>query len=111
MPALPGRRWQPPICRSEKTVWLARPGDRRKWVKGRCWLPDVRKLLAPETAFICHGVSQGHPKRPCGGSTKSAATWTKPAVYVYKIYDRAFRMGREEMLLEVLPPWIGIRLA
>jgi len=42
---------------------------------------------------------------PCGGSTaeKCYVDETRPCIW-YKIYERAFKMGREEMLLEVLPP-------
>jgi methylenetetrahydrofolate reductase (NADPH) len=42
---------------------------------------------------------------PCGGSTEEHCyvDETRPCIW-YKIYDRAFKMGREEMLLEVLPP-------
>jgi methylenetetrahydrofolate reductase (NADPH) len=42
---------------------------------------------------------------PCGGSTEEHCyvDETRPCIW-YKIYDRAFQMGREEMLLEVLPP-------
>lgn len=62
--------------------------------------------LLQETAFICpmecpKGVRNG----PCGGSTpeRCYVDETRPCIW-YKIYDRAFAMGREEMLLEVLPP-------
>jgi methylenetetrahydrofolate reductase (NADPH) len=62
--------------------------------------------LLQETAFICpmecpKGVRNG----PCGGSTEEHCyvDETRPCIW-YKIYDRAFKMGREEMLLEVLPP-------
>jgi len=42
---------------------------------------------------------------PCGGSTQEHCYVdnTRPCIW-YQIYDRAFRHGREEMLLEVLPP-------
>jgi len=62
--------------------------------------------LLQETAFICpmecpKGIRNG----PCGGSTaeKCYVDETRPCIW-YKIYDRSFRMGREEKLLEVLPP-------
>jgi len=62
--------------------------------------------LLQETAFICSmecpkGVRNG----PCGGSTpeRCYVDETRPCIW-YQIYDRAFKMGREEMLLEVLPP-------
>ncbi|HEC21432.1 MAG TPA: hypothetical protein ENI95_00785, partial [Chloroflexi bacterium] len=42
---------------------------------------------------------------PCGGSTPEYCyvDETRPCIW-YKIYERSFKMGREEMLLEVLPP-------
>jgi methylenetetrahydrofolate reductase (NADPH) len=62
--------------------------------------------LLQETAFICpmecpKGIRNG----PCGGSTEEHCyvDETRPCIW-YKIYDRSFKMGREEMLLEVLPP-------
>jgi methylenetetrahydrofolate reductase (NADPH) len=62
--------------------------------------------MLQETAFICpmecpKGIRNG----PCGGSTpeRCYVDETRPCIW-FKIYDRAFRMGREEMLLEVLPP-------
>jgi methylenetetrahydrofolate reductase (NADPH) len=48
---------------------------------------------------------KGARNGPCGGSTseKCYVDETRPCIW-YKIYDRAFRMGREETLMEVLPP-------
>ena len=42
---------------------------------------------------------------PCGGSTaeKCYVDETRPCIW-YKIYERAHKMGRGEILLEVLPP-------
>ena len=42
---------------------------------------------------------------PCGGSTPEHCyvDKTRPCIW-YRIYDRSFKMGREENLLEVLPP-------
>ncbi len=47
------------------------------------------------------GVRNG----PCGGSTEEHCyvDETRPCIW-YKIYERSFNMGREEKLLEVLPP-------
>ena len=62
--------------------------------------------LLQETAFICSmECPKGIRNGPCGGSTaeKCYVDETRPCIW-YKIYDRSFRMGREEMLLEVLPP-------
>ncbi len=62
--------------------------------------------ILQETAFICpmecpKGVRNG----PCGGSTADHCyvDETRPCIW-YQIYDRAFRMQRQEMLLEVMPP-------
>jgi methylenetetrahydrofolate reductase (NADPH) len=62
--------------------------------------------LLQETSFICPmECPKGARNGPCGGSTEEHCyvDETRPCIW-YKIYDRAFRMGREEMLLEVLPP-------
>lgn len=62
--------------------------------------------LLQETAFICPmECPKGLRNGPCGGSTpeRCYVDSTRPCVW-YEIFDRAFRMGREEMLLEVLPP-------
>ena len=42
---------------------------------------------------------------PCGGSTSETCyvDTTRPCIW-YKIYERSFQFGREELLLEVLPP-------
>ena len=109
MPLLtPGRRWQPafypfkretPGYRALETLELA--------VKGPIWgCRMCGNCLLQETAFICplecpKGVRNG----PCGGSTQEHCyvDETRPCIW-YRIYDRAFKMGCEEMLLEVLPP-------
>ncbi|MBZ0300669.1 MAG: methylenetetrahydrofolate reductase C-terminal domain-containing protein, partial [Anaerolineae bacterium] len=62
--------------------------------------------LLQETAFICPMTCpKGLRNGPCGGSTRAMCYVDEqyPCVW-YQIYDRAFRMGREESLLEVLPP-------
>jgi methylenetetrahydrofolate reductase (NADPH) len=62
--------------------------------------------LLQETAFICPmECPKGARNGPCGGSTEEFCYVdpTRPCIW-YQIYDRAFRMGRQEMLLEVLPP-------
>lgn len=104
----PGRRWQPPYLPFKKET----PGRRllaavERAVKGPLFgCRMCGNCLLQETAFICpmecpKGVRNG----PCGGSTPEQCYVdpTRPCMW-YRIYDRAFRMGREEMLLEVLPP-------
>ncbi|NQV05118.1 methylenetetrahydrofolate reductase C-terminal domain-containing protein, partial [bacterium] len=62
--------------------------------------------LLQETAFICPmECPKGLRNGPCGGSTPEYCyvDETRPCVW-YKIYERAFETGREEKLLEVLPP-------
>ena len=62
--------------------------------------------LLQETAFICPmECPKGARNGPCGGSTSEHCyvDETRPCIW-YKIYERAFKMGREEKLLEVLPP-------
>lgn len=104
----PGRRWQPPYYPFKRE-----PLGRRflaaveRVVKGPLFgCRMCGNCLLQETAFICpmecpKGVRNG----PCGGSTpeRCYVDETRPCIW-YRIYDRAFRMGREEMLLEVLPP-------
>jgi methylenetetrahydrofolate reductase (NADPH) len=104
----PGRRWQPAYSPFKKE-----PIGRRtlafveRIVKGPMFgCRMCGNCLLQETAFICpmecpKGIRNG----PCGGSTaeKCYVDETRPCIW-YKIYDRSFRMGREEKLLEVLPP-------
>ena len=62
--------------------------------------------LLQETAFICPmECPKGMRNGPCGGSTpeKCYVDESRPCIW-YRIYERAFRMGRADMLLEVLPP-------
>jgi methylenetetrahydrofolate reductase (NADPH) len=104
----PGRRWQPPYLPFKKEPLGARVLEFvERAVKGPLFgCRMCGNCLLQETAFICpmecpKGVRNG----PCGGSTSERCyvDETRPCIW-YKIYDRAFRMGREEMLLEVLPP-------
>jgi methylenetetrahydrofolate reductase (NADPH) len=104
----PGRRWQPAFYPFQRTS----PGNRvletlERVVKGPLFgCRMCGNCLLQETAFICSmecpkGVRNG----PCGGSTEEHCyvDETRPCIW-YQIYDRAFRLGRQEMLLEVLPP-------
>jgi len=104
----PGRRWQPPYkaFKNEPLGQRALAAVERI-VKGPMFgCRMCGNCLLQETAFICpmecpKGVRNG----PCGGSTreKCYVDETRPCIW-YKIYERSFKMGREEMLLEVLPP-------
>jgi len=104
----PGRRWQPPYLPFKKEPLGARALESvERMVKGPLFgCRMCGNCLLQETAFICSmecpkGVRNG----PCGGSTpeRCYVDETRPCIW-YQIYDRAFKMGREEMLLEVLPP-------
>lgn len=104
----PGRRWQPPFYPFKKEPLGARLlAGIEKMVKGPLFgCRMCGNCLLQETAFICpmecpKGIRNG----PCGGSTPEHCyvDETRPCIW-YKIYDRAFKMGREELLLEVLPP-------
>src|SRR5512137_686224 len=62
--------------------------------------------LLQETAFICPmECPKGLRNGPCGGSTPEHCYVdpTRPCMW-YQIYDRSFKMCRQEKLLEVLPP-------
>ncbi len=104
----PARRWQPPYSPFKREPFSRRLLARiERLVKGPLFgCRMCGNCLLQETAFICpmecpKGVRNG----PCGGSTVEHCYVdpTRPCVW-YKIYERAFKMGREEMLLEVLPP-------
>jgi methylenetetrahydrofolate reductase (NADPH) len=109
MPLLtPGRRWQPPYSpfahkpfpqRVLQAVELA--------VKGPLFgCRMCGNCLLQETAFICPmECPKGARNGPCGGSTEQFCyvDETRPCIW-YRIYERAFAMNRQDMLLEVLPP-------
>ncbi len=104
----PGRRWQPPYYRFKYEPFGSRALEALELaVKGPLFgCRMCGNCILQETAFICpmecpKGIRNG----PCGGSTEEHCyvDETRPCIW-YRIYDRAFRMGRQEMLLEVLPP-------
>jgi len=104
----PGRRWQPPFFPSKKeTLGLRIMRKTERWIKGPLFgCRMCGNCLLQETAFICPmECPKGMRNGPCGGSTpeKCYVDETRPCIW-YKIHDRAFKMGREELLLEVLPP-------
>lgn len=62
--------------------------------------------LLQETAFICPmECPKGLRNGPCGGATpeKCYVDETRKCIW-YCIYNKSVKMGREEKLLEVLPP-------
>ena len=104
----PGRRWQPPFMPFKREPFGQRVlASVEKVVKGPLWgCRMCGNCLLQETAFICPmecpmGIRNG----PCGGSTSERCyvDETRPCMW-YQIYDRAFKLGRQEMLLQVLPP-------
>lgn len=104
----PGRRWQPPFYPFKKEPLGPRLlAQVERWVKGPLFgCRMCGNCLLQETAFICPmECPKGARNGPCGGSTQEHCyvDETRPCIW-YRIYDRAFKMGREEMLLEVLPP-------
>lgn len=104
----PARRWQPgykafkndgfgPRFRADFEYVIKSPlfGCR---MCGNC--------LLEQTAFICPmECPKGLRNGPCGGSTPEHCyvDETRPCIW-YRIYTRAFKMGRAERLMEVLPP-------
>lgn len=104
----PGRRWQPPYYPFKRE-----PLNRRilatveRMVKGPLFgCRMCGNCMLQETAFICPmECPKGARNGPCGGSTAEHCyvDETRPCIW-YQIYDRSFKMNREEMLLEVLPP-------
>jgi methylenetetrahydrofolate reductase (NADPH) len=104
----PGRRWQPPFYPFKREPLGPRLlAQIERWVKGPLWgCRMCGNCLLQETAFICPmECPKGARNGPCGGSTEAHCyvDETRPCIW-YRIYDRAFAMGREEKLLEVLPP-------
>lgn len=104
----PGRRWQPAYFPFKKENF----GDRALQVleysvKGPLFgCRMCGNCLLRETAFICPmECPKGLRNGPCGGSTSEYCyiDKTRPCIW-YKIYERSFQLGREELLLEVLPP-------
>jgi methylenetetrahydrofolate reductase (NADPH) len=104
----PGRRWQPPFYPFKREPFGARLLEAvERMVKGPLFgCRMCGNCLLQETAFICPmECPKGARNGPCGGSTAEHCyvDETRPCIW-YQVYDRAFRMGREEKLLEVLPP-------
>ena len=104
----PGRRWQPPYSPFENKPFGQRVLQGVELaVKGPLFgCRMCGNCLLQETAFICPmECPKGARNGPCGGSTEEHCyvDETRPCIW-YQIYDRAFRLNRQEMLMEVLPP-------
>ena len=104
----PGRRWQPAYSPFKKeTVGKLLLENLEYAIKGPLFgCRMCGNCLLQETAFICPmECPKGLRNGPCGGSTPEYCyvDKTRPCIW-YKIYERSFKMGSEENLLEVLPP-------
>jgi len=104
----PGRRWQPPFSPFKKqTLGQRALITTEKIIKGPMFgCRMCGNCLLQETAFICPmECPKGLRNGPCGGSTPEACyvDETRPCIW-YQIYHRAIKMGREDKLMEVLPP-------
>ena len=104
----PGRRWQPAYAPFKKEPFgrqlLANTEYVIKSPLFGCRM--CGNCLLQETAFLCPmECPKGLRNGPCGGSTSEYCyvDKTRPCIW-YKIYERSFRMNRQEKLLEVLPP-------
>lgn len=103
-----GRPWQPPYTPISKQSLGARVMQSlERAVKGPMFNCRMcGNCVLQETAFICPmNCPKGLRNGPCGGSTSERCyvDTSRPCVW-YKIYENAFAMHREELLLEVLPP-------
>ena len=104
----PGRRWQPAYSPFKKETFGNRVLENVEYaIKGPLFgCRMCGNCLLQETAFICPmECPKGLRNGPCGGSTPEYCyvDKTRPCIW-YKIYERSFKMGRQEMLMEVLPP-------
>lgn len=104
----PGRRYQPPFMPFKRTSLKKRALAKIELaIKGPLFgCRMCGNCLLQETAFICPmECPKGLRNGPCGGSTpeKCYVDESRPCIW-YKIYERSFQLGREALLLEVLPP-------
>lgn len=104
----PGRRWQPAYSPFQKETFGEHALRVLEYsVKGPLFgCRMCGNCLLQETALICPmECPKGLRNGPCGGSTSEFCYVDKsrPCIW-YKIYERSFAWGREDLLLEVLPP-------
>src|SRR5688572_3534299 len=104
----PGRRYQPPFMPFKRQPFKKRIFAKIELaVKGPLFgCRMCGNCLLAETALICPmECPKGLRNGPCGGSTpeKCYVDESRPCIW-YKIYERSFKLGREALLLEVLPP-------
>jgi methylenetetrahydrofolate reductase (NADPH) len=108
MPGLtPGRRWQPAFKPfTHRNFWQNLEERMELLIKGPIFgCRQCGNCLLQETAFICPmECPKGLRNGPCGGATEVCyIDTTRPCIW-YRIYQRSFRLDRQERLLEVLPP-------
>jgi len=105
----PARRWQPAFLPFKRERFGRRLLAKTEiCVKGPLFgCRMCGNCLLQETAFICPmECPKGMRNGPCGGITPEKNCYideTRKCVW-YAIYKRALKTGREEMLLEILPP-------
>jgi methylenetetrahydrofolate reductase (NADPH) len=104
----PGRRYQKPFMPFKRQPFKKRALAKIEVaIKGPLFgCRMCGNCLLQETAFICPmECPKGLRNGPCGGSTpeKCYVDESRPCIW-YKIYERSFNLGREALLLEVLPP-------
>jgi len=105
----PARRWQPAFYPFKREKFGRRVLAKTELcIKGPLFgCRMCGNCLLQETAFICPmECPKGMRNGPCGGVTPEKNCYvdeTRKCVW-YSIYKRALKTGREEILLEVLPP-------
>jgi len=105
----PARRWQPAFYPFKREKFSRRVLAKTELlIKGPIFgCRMCGNCLLQETAFICPmECPKGMRNGPCGGVTPEKNCYvdeTRKCVW-YAIYKRALKTGREEILLEVLPP-------
>jgi 5,10-methylenetetrahydrofolate reductase len=105
----PARRWQPAFYPFKREKFGKRLLAKTELlVKGPLFgCRMCGNCLLQETAFICPmECPKGLRNGPCGGITPEKNCYvdeTRKCVW-YAIYARALKTGREDMLLEILPP-------
>jgi 5,10-methylenetetrahydrofolate reductase len=105
----PARRWQPAFYPFKKESFGKRLLAKVEiCIKGPLFgCRMCGNCLLQETAFICPmECPKGMRNGPCGGITPEKNCYvdeTRKCIW-HTIYERAIKTGREETLLEVLPP-------
>ncbi|MFZ2338391.1 MAG: methylenetetrahydrofolate reductase C-terminal domain-containing protein [Bacteroidales bacterium] len=105
----PARRWQPRFYPFKRESFGKRFREKIEiMVKGPVWgCRMCGNCLLQETAFICcMECPKGLRNGPCGGVTPDGHCYVDPTrrCVWHVIYFRARKTGRENTLLEVLPP-------